>query len=120
MEEHRLFIRYKIPGEVLIQPKDGINKTIKANLIDLCFKGAGVYSNELIPTDTHVRILITSKAFEGHIRGEGKIRYVRILKKDQDELYRMGIEFVDVDSDLIRDILTQLQEELSKKVEKNY
>jgi c-di-GMP-binding flagellar brake protein YcgR len=110
MLEHRLFTRFVVPGEVLIQLQGATIETVRAELVDISFKGAGAYSAKMIAVDTRVRFFISSKSFEKHIRGEGRIRYAHAHRRKDVDVYRLGIEFVDVDSELVRDILTRLSE----------
>jgi hypothetical protein len=93
-------------------------KLFKANLLDISFKGAGVHAKQMLAAGTPVRFIITSKSFEDHIGGDGRIVYARPMKRNEVAFFRMGIEFINVDSELVRDILLALQEELSKNLGK--
>jgi hypothetical protein len=120
MQEHRLFIRYRVQGEVLLHTKNGDLKPLKCDLVDLCFKGAGIYSKEKLEPETAVRFIIASKSFPEHIRGEGKIIYVRPMTRNGEDFFRLGLNFINVDSELLKDILLRLQNELAKYLANNF
>jgi len=119
MIEHRLFTRFLTEGEVLVQLQGAAVETIRAELVDISFKGVGIYSRKMIAADTPVRFFVSSKLFEKHIRGEGRIRYVHAHRRKDAEVYRMGIEFIDVDSELVRDTILSLQKKLTQSPENN-
>jgi hypothetical protein len=120
MQEHRLFIRYKVQGDVLIHQKTGELKPVKGDLVDLCFKGAGIYSKEKLEPEMPVRFIIMSKSFPEHIKGEGKIIYVRPMTRNGEDFFRLGLNFINVDSEQLRDILVHLQDELAKYLANNF
>jgi c-di-GMP-binding flagellar brake protein YcgR len=118
MMEQRLFTRFLVKGEVLIKLEEKA-ESIKADLVDISFNGAGVFTRRMIEPDTLVKFFISGKLFERHISGEGKIKYVRAYTVDKCDIYRMGIEFINVDSNLIRDVLMHLQEKLLENMQSN-
>ena len=118
MLEQRLFTRFLVKGEIFIQQKDKA-ETLKADLVDISFNGAGVFAPQMIEPDTLIKFSILGKLFEKDISGEGQIKYARAYPSDKGDLYRMGIEFINVDSNLIRDVLMQLQAKLLEDMQSN-
>jgi c-di-GMP-binding flagellar brake protein YcgR len=115
MIEHRLFTRYPVIGKAVLQTKTVPIRTVRGDMIDISFKGIGIYSDDAVQPNEAIRVLLTSKSFERHIQGEGKIKYVQSVLRNDKRVFRMGIEFVNVDSDLVRDIVETLQKESLKK-----
>lgn len=111
MIEHRLFTRYRIEGEVLIQSTGAKPETIRAELVDMSFRGFGVYSPKAIDAKALVKFYISGKYFEKHLRGEGKIMYSQAYRRKDTNVFRMGIEFIAVDSNQVRDVLDVLRKE---------
>ncbi|MCX5707909.1 MAG: PilZ domain-containing protein [Candidatus Omnitrophica bacterium] len=111
MIEHRLFTRYRVEGEVLLQCAGPKPETIRAELVDMSFRGFGVYSPKAIDANTTVRFYISGKYFEKHLRGEGKIMYSQSYRRKETDVFRMGVEFISVDSDQVRDGLDRLRKE---------
>lgn len=114
MSESRLFTRFIVEGEMLIQLQGQGSAMVKTELVDISFKGAGVYSPKKIELDTPVKFVVSGKLFKNSIRGAGRIKYVHPWKRGGQDVYRIGIEFVDVDSDLVLDRLKDLREILPK------
>ena len=115
MIEHRLFTRYPVIGKAVLQTKTIPIRTARGDLIDMSFKGIGVYSPDPMQPHDIVRLLLTSKSFGRHIQGDGKIMYAQKVWRNDKMLFRVGIEFVNVDSDFVRDIVEGLQKESAKK-----
>jgi hypothetical protein len=112
MQEHRLFTRYRVQGEVLIQYSSaGKPETVRAELVDISFRGFGVYSPKSIDAGATVKFYISGGLFTKHMRGEGKLMYSQAYHRKETDVFRMGIEFISVDSDQVRDILDILQKE---------
>ncbi|MCK9595411.1 MAG: PilZ domain-containing protein [Candidatus Omnitrophica bacterium] len=114
MPENRLFTRFIVEGEVLVHPHGQGAELVKTELVDISFKGAGVYSPKMIELNTPVKFIVSGKLFKNTIRGEGRIKYAHPWKRNGRDVFRIGIEFVDVDSDLVMDRLKFLRESLPK------
>jgi hypothetical protein len=110
MQENRLFTRFIVEGEVQIEVQDAIGAVVHVELVDISFKGAGVYSAKMVEVGTPVKFMISGKYFKNPIIGEGKIRYARPWKRGNADIYRLGIEFIDVDSELVRTRLVNLRD----------
>ena len=115
MIEHRLFTRFKLEGEGLIQYNVAKPGTIRVELADMSFRGFGAYSSEPIESNTHVKFYISGKIFEKHLRGEGKVMYSQAYRRKEADIFRMGVEFISVDSEQVRDVLELLRKEQSEK-----
>ncbi len=111
MFEHRLFSRFRASGEVLFQFNSPQPETIKAELVDISFRGFGVYSEKAISAMTEVKFYISGKLFKKHLRGQGKVMYSQQYRRKETDLFRMGVEFISVDSEQVRDVLELLRQE---------
>jgi hypothetical protein len=109
--EHRLFTRYRAEGEVLLQYNVTKPETIRAELVDMSFRGFGLYASKAINASTMIKFYISGKYFEKHLRGEGKIMYCQAYRRKETDVFRMGVEFISVDSDQVRDVLEVLRKE---------
>jgi hypothetical protein len=116
MIEHRLFTRFKVEGEGLIQYTAAKPETVRVELVDMSFRGFGVYSPKPIDGDTNVKFYFSGKKFEKHLRGEGKVMYSQKYRHKDADVFRMGVEFISVDSNQVRDMLESLRKEQSGKL----
>ena len=115
MIEHRLFTRFKVEGEGLIQYTAAKPETVRVELVDMSFRGFGVYSPKPIEGDTKVKFYFSGEKFERHLRGEGKVMYSQKYRHKEADVFRMGVEFISVDSNQVRDMLESLRQEQSGK-----
>lgn len=113
MIEHRLFTRFKIEGEGLIQYNSAKPETIRVEMADMSFRGFGAYSAKPIEGNTNVKFYISGKMFEKHLRGTGKVMYSQKYRRKETDVFRMGVEFISVDSDQVRDVLESLRKDQS-------
>lgn len=98
MNERREFQRFSIDAEVVLKPEDGTSRVIKADLYGICFLGAGVYATEKIEPNMIVKFELTSKLSKETIVCEGKVVYATKVKEGPACIFRMGINFINVDS----------------------
>jgi hypothetical protein len=99
----------------MIQVQDGTLKTIKGELIDICFKGCGVYSDDLLEAKSLIRVMITGEHFPKALTATGTVIYANKIPKGDKQVVRIGIQFTSVDDDLLRDTLIRFHETLTKK-----
>jgi c-di-GMP-binding flagellar brake protein YcgR len=115
MLEHRFFTRYKVEGEVLIQFKgQGKTETVRAELVDMSFRGCGIYSPRALEQAMMVNFFISGKLFQKHMRGEARVMYSQAYKRANGDVHRVGLEFISVDSDQVRDVIMLFQDERDK------
>jgi c-di-GMP-binding flagellar brake protein YcgR len=112
MQEQRRYIRYNAEGSAIIKPQDGISRNIQANLVDISFLGIGVEAAEKISSGTDVGFEVTTKLWDKTIIGKGKIKHVQEIKRYDTDIFRIGIEFIDVDKETIRCIINRIQEDI--------
>ncbi len=112
MVERREFKRFAIDGDVVIKPQDGTCRVLKADLYGVCFLGAGVYATENIEPGTLVNIELTSKLSKGSIICDGKVVYSVKVKEAPSCIFRMGINFINVDSKKNQDIFNLIQHDI--------
>jgi len=114
--EHRLFTRYRAGGEVLLQYTGKKPEAIRAELVDISFRGFGVYAPVAIDANTTVKFYISGQYFEKHLRGEGRVMYSQAYRRKETDVFRMGVEFISVDSNQVRDVLDVLRKERGGEV----
>ena len=112
MQELRRYIRYNTEGGAIIKPEDGTSRNIQANLVDISFLGIGVEAGEKISSGTDVEFELTTKLWDKTIIGKGKIKHVQEIKRYDTDIFRIGIEFIDVEQETIRCIISRIQEDI--------
>ena len=98
MNERREFKRFNIEADVVLKPEDGTARVINADLYSIGFLGVGVYATEEIGVDVIVNFELTSKLTKETIVCEGKVIYTSKVKEGPACMFRIGINFINIDS----------------------
>ena len=97
MEERRRYKRFDTVGTVVLKPEDGTSRAVRADLINIGFTGiTTVYVQEKIEVGIYVKLEYDSNVF------------------------RMGIEFIDIDKKAIQNILNLIQANILAEVRKRH
>jgi len=110
MLEQREHVRYSIEGSANIKPEDGTAQAINTELIDICYKGIGVRANEKIETGACVGFKLIIKQFDKPIVGTGRVKY---SKEYGAGIFRMGIEFINIDKETIGFVISHIHRKSS-------
>ncbi len=112
MREQRKYIRYESEGSISLKIGDDNSPVIKTELFDISFMGIGLYSPVKIEVNTLVQFELMTKLSDEPLTGKGIIRHVTELKKDNDAVFRMGIEFTEVDKENMVCLINKIQEKI--------
>jgi len=99
----------------VLKPQDATLRTIKADLYDISFLGAGVCAPEKIELGVHVKFTLMIKIYNEPLIGEGRITYAFEIKKDDARVFRMGINFINIDNKKIQQFLALIQHDIIAK-----
>jgi hypothetical protein len=113
--DKRSFTRFAITGTVMIQAGfAGAVKTIKGELQDLSFKGGGFYTRESLVKGSSIVFLLLNKELGLRLRGEAKIVSVQKIRNKGEDLFKYGMQFSKLDSEVLRDIILNLQKDAKR------
>jgi len=118
MKEQRWYIRYKIEGRANLKPEGKKSGAIKTNLIDISYKGFAAYANEQIAGGTEVCFWLITKLWDEPIIGRGKVKYAQEIKRDEQTIFRLGIEFVEIDKKILQSIINYIVQDMCAAVKK--
>ncbi|MFA5099426.1 MAG: PilZ domain-containing protein [Candidatus Omnitrophota bacterium] len=104
--ERRLFVRFVMSGAVIVQIDPEKSASIDCELIDLSFDGVGLYSAKQLNADAKVKFLIINRQLNVNLGGTGRVVYCQ-RAHDNKDIYRVGLEFVEVDREQVKSILVQ-------------
>lgn len=117
MAERRGYLRYDVEGYINLKTEDGASSSFKVEVIDISFLGASVYSNERIEIlDKVVYFELNSGLLEQPLTGKGRIKYIREEPRGKTTVFRMGLEFIEVDKNNLLHFLNIIQEMLASKI----
>jgi len=121
MSEKRGYTRYSINGEITLTAENGDPIVFQVSVTDISFLGVSISLSENVDNliDQVILFELTTELYSHPLSGKGKIKYTKEEKKGTDLIYRIGLEFVDVDKDSLLDFLQVVQERLSVRKSKN-
>jgi PilZ domain len=120
MAEKRSHVRYAIKADIKLKTEEGASYSFKTGVSNISFRGVRIFSQdriELVNKVVHFE-LMTDLSKEPLI-GKGIIRY--IVKEEQKlgpPVFRMGLEFVDINKGTILHFLNKIQEMRSSKIKR--
>ena len=120
MLEKRAYIRYSIEGTINLKPEGGASLIIKADLADICSGGLGVYSKEKIESGVDVAFELTTKLWHEPIIGRGKVGYSEEIKRHDGDIFKLGIQFIDIDKEALRCIIAHIRGNICAETKKKY
>jgi hypothetical protein len=113
--DKRGFTRFAISGTVMIQSGPaGTKKTLKGELLDLSFKGVGFCTHESLMKGSSVIFLLLNKELGLRLRGEAKIVSAQKIRHKGEDLFKYGMQFSKLDSEILRDVILNLQKDVKK------
>lgn len=115
MSEKRGYTRYSINGEITLKAENGDPIVFQVSVTDISFLGVSIYLSENVDNliDEVILFELTTELYSQSLSGKGKIKYAKEEKKGIDLMYKIGLEFIDVDKESLLDFLQVVQERLS-------
>lgn len=117
MQERRKYVRFKAEGNAIITPEDGSARTFKADLYNISFEGFSIETQEKIGQGTNIKFALSLNLWEEPVPGAGRIKYIHEIKIPR-ELFRIGIEFIEVDRSVIQYVVSRIQAEICAEARK--
>jgi c-di-GMP-binding flagellar brake protein YcgR len=118
MKDQRWYIRYKIEGTASLKPKDAGSSGIKADLIDISFRGFGVWADKIIKVGTDISFELITKLWDGPIIGRGEVKYAQEIKREEKSISRLGVEFKEIDKKILQSIINCLVQDECQHLKK--
>jgi len=108
--ERRLFVRFPMSGTAVMQPEQKDLRAIDCELFDISFEGIGVFCPVQLRAGGLTKFLIINRQLNVNIGGMGRIAHSAPVKFNGKDYFRVGIEFIDVDSGQMRRLLQQIRD----------
>ncbi len=118
MKDQRWYIRYKIQGTANLKPKIAGSFDIKAELMDLSYRGFAAWADASLEAGTDVDFELSTKLWDQPITGKGQIKYVQESKKDERVVFRVGVEFKEIDKKTLQSIINLLVQDICQQSKK--
>lgn len=109
MINRRNYVRYIVEGKVSIKTKGDTSKTMVGQLLDLSSAGWTAFFKESIDVNAIIQFDLTPNFLEKHLKGKGRIIYVTQQKISGSKGFRIGVEFIEADKEIISGLLNEKQ-----------
>jgi c-di-GMP-binding flagellar brake protein YcgR len=118
MRDQRWYIRYKIEGTAKLKPKAAKASGIKTDLLDISYKGFAAWADNNIAAGTEVDFELITKLWDTPIIGKGEVKYAQEIKKEQKTIFRLGVEFKEIDKKILQSVINYLVQNICAEAKK--
>ncbi len=101
MANKRNFVRYNMDAKVSFKTKEDISKIIQGRVLDISTLGWSASFSQGIDINTIIQFDLTANFLDKHLTGLSKIVNVTQEKTSADTNFRIGVEFIEVDKELV-------------------
>jgi PilZ domain len=107
MANKRGALRYPIKAKVNFKFEGGDSQAIEGKVLDLGYLGWSILLKESIAVNTIIQFDLSVDFLEQHLIGKGKIVNLTQQKTAVDSGFRIGVEFVEVDKNIILEFINE-------------
>jgi c-di-GMP-binding flagellar brake protein YcgR len=123
--EQRGFERLILDGDAHVKTRGKTPIEYRAFLDNFSFGGFAMYSQEKLRPGRIVEFRIMTRMLDEALVGKAKVRHVTLPRKYNSALFTVGVEFKEVNKDLVTHILRRIQakiaeDEIARKERKAY
>ena len=121
MADKRNFRRFNYENSIFLKLESDPTKTIEGKLLNISFTGLSVFLKESVNVDAIVQTIAqfdVPGSGEQHLFGRGKVVHVKQYKLYAQNGFRIGLEFVEVDKDVVLNILNRLESKILEEIRK--
>ncbi|MFH1128187.1 MAG: PilZ domain-containing protein [Candidatus Omnitrophota bacterium] len=109
MADKRGFIRHSIKAKVSFKFKGDLLRTVEGQTLDISSAGFGTFLEESIEVNTVVQFDLSADFLEQHLIGNGRIANVTQSKTVVGNSFRIGVEFIEVDKEIVLAFINKSQ-----------
>lgn len=117
MPDKRSYLRFNASGIVDIKTESDTPKIFQGELINIGFRGFSVSLKEKIDIDTVVQFELRAETWSRPLIGKGKIKNIAEGKRYGVGGFRVGIEFIEADTDNVKLLLNKIRRKIIKEKE---
>jgi len=118
MRDQRWYIRYNIEGMANLKSKGADPSGINSDLIDISYRGFGAWANKKIGVGQEISFELMTKLWDEPVVGKGEVKYVQEVKREQGSVFRLGVEFKEIDKKTLQSIINYLVQNICAEAKK--
>lgn len=112
--ERRHYNRIPTSGHVLLKKHEEKGLSGKAVLENISFGGFLMNSQEKLIIDSLIDFELTAELSERQVSGSGRIKHVFDSDKPAIDIFKIGVEFIDVDEDSVIYFINRIHSDKSR------
>lgn len=117
MQEKRAYERLILDGYVYMKTRGKNPFAFRVFLDDFSFGGFSVYSKEKLSKGRIIEFNLITQALDQGLVGKAKVRHITQPPHYSTPLYTMGVEFVEVNKDLVTHIINRIQAKMVQQMQ---
>lgn len=121
MHDKRNYRRFNFENSIFLKFESDPAKIIEGKLLDFSFVGLSVFLKENVNVDAIVQAIVQFdflSSVEQHLVGRGRVVHVKQHRLYAQNGFRIGLEFIEVDKDLVISILDRLESKILDQIRK--
>ena len=107
MDNKRKFARYAIDAKACFKTLGNESKNLEGRVLDIGSLGWGAFFKENIELDTMIEFDLIPNFLNEHLVGSGKIVHMLPHKIGSINGFRVGVEFIEVDKNIVLRIINE-------------
>lgn len=120
MQEKRGYVRYLINGRVNLIFDNKDSTILKVDLVEIGFIGFSIYTPDKLELGKIVQFEIMTELMDNSLIGKGEIKDIAQVTENEVLVYRVGIEFIDVEKNDILKLININQAKIIAETEKQH
>jgi len=119
MADKRNYRRFSYENNIYLKFEADPSLTLQGKLLDISFTGASIFLKESVNPQSWVQTVVqfdVATSVERHFIGKGRVVQVKPHKLYAENGYRIGIEFIEVDKEVVLDILNRLESKILDEI----
>lgn len=122
MHDKRNYRRFSFENSIFLKFESDPTKIIEGKLLDISFVGLSIFLNGNVNGDSLVQTIVEFDVLSPlgkHLVGKGKIIDVGKYRLYAQDGFRIGVEFVEVDKEIVINSLNRLESIILEQIRKN-
>lgn len=119
MLERRNYKRFIFENKIFLKFENDPTKSVEGELLDISFVGFSFFLKESVNANATVQGIVQFDApflVEHHLVGRGKVVYVLPDRLYEQKGFRIGLEFIEVDKEILLNSINQLRSKILDQI----
>ena len=122
MSDKRKYRRFLLEKSIFLKFESDPLKTIEGKLLEISFLGISVFLKDDVNVDTMAQAIVQFDSYDHlgvNLAGKGRVVSVKPHKLYAQNGFRIGVEFVEVDKEVVIQNLERLEAKILEQIRKN-